>query len=106
MNFIMIYSFYQKKRKLKKVEKLAANLKNIATMIKSYNINIRNLKQALNQGFLLTKGQSHQNQKQSVAKTINRYKYRAKKKCKKLFSKKRCFSKVVNKAVLSKLWTT
>ena len=43
MNFIMIYHFYQKERKLKKEEKLVANLYNKTV----YVIHITNLKQAV-----------------------------------------------------------
>ena len=49
MNFIMIYHFYQKEWKLKKVEKLATNLHDKT----DYVIHIRNLKQALNYGLVL-----------------------------------------------------
>ena len=45
MIFIMIYNFYQKKLKIRKVEKLVANLHDKT----EYVIHIRNLKQALNQ---------------------------------------------------------
>ena len=47
----MIYHFYQKELKLKKVEKLVANLHGKT----EYVIQIRNLKQALNHGLVLEK---------------------------------------------------
>ena len=49
MNFIMIYHFYQKEWKLKKVKKLVTNLHDKT----DYVIHIRNLKQALNYGLVL-----------------------------------------------------
>ena len=51
MIFIMIYNFYQKKLKIRKVEKLVANLHDKT----EYVIHIRNLKQALNHGLVLKK---------------------------------------------------
>ena len=47
----MIYHFYQKKLRLKKVEKLVANLHGKTEQV----IQIRNLKQALNHGLVLEK---------------------------------------------------
>ena len=47
----MIYHFYQKELKLKKVEKLVANLHGKT----EYVIQIRNLKQELNHGLVLEK---------------------------------------------------
>ena len=49
MNFKMIYRFYQKEVKIKKVEKLVANLLDK----REYIINITNLKQVLNHGLVL-----------------------------------------------------
>ena len=51
VNFIKIYTFYQKERKFKKVEKLVTNLydKN------EYVIHIKKSKQALNHGLILKK---------------------------------------------------
>ena len=51
MNCIKIYTFYQKERKFKKVEKLVTNLydKN------EYVIHIKKSKQALNHGLILKK---------------------------------------------------
>ena len=51
VNFIKIYTFYNKERKLKKVEKLVTNLydKN------EYVIHIKKSKQALNHGLILKK---------------------------------------------------
>ena len=51
VNFIKIYTFYHKERKLKKVEKLVTNLydKN------EYVIHIKKSKQALNHGLILKK---------------------------------------------------
>ena len=51
MNFKMIYRFYQKEVKIKKVEKLVANLLDK----REYIINITNLKQVLNHGLVLKK---------------------------------------------------
>ena len=51
MIFIMIYNFYQKKLKIRKVEKLVANLHDKT----EYVIHIINLKQALNHGLVLKK---------------------------------------------------
>ena len=51
MIFIMIYNFYQKKLKIRKVEKLVANLHDKT----EYVIHIRNLKLALNHGLVLKK---------------------------------------------------
>ena len=50
MNWIIIYHFYQKVNKFEKIEKAFANLlhKN------KYVIHIRNLKEALNHGFVLS----------------------------------------------------
>ena len=49
MNFKMIYRFYQKEVKIKKVEKLVSNLLDK----REYIINITNLKQVLNHGLVL-----------------------------------------------------
>ena len=49
MNFKMIYRFYKKEVKIKKVEKLVANLLDK----REYIINITNLKQVLNHGLVL-----------------------------------------------------
>ena len=51
MNFIMIYHFYQNEWKLKKLEKLVANLHDIT----EYIIHIRNLKQVLNDEVVIKK---------------------------------------------------
>ena len=51
MNFIMIYYFYLKKRKIEKVEKLVANLHDKT----EYLIHIINLKQTLNHELVLKK---------------------------------------------------
>ena len=49
MKFIMIYHFYQKEKKIEKVEKLTVNLHEKT----EYVIHIRNLKQALYHGLVL-----------------------------------------------------
>ena len=51
MKFIMVYHFYLKKMEIEKVEKLVTHIydKN------EYVIQIRNLKQVLNHGFILKK---------------------------------------------------
>ena len=49
MKFIMIYHFYQKEKKIEKVEKLTVNLHETT----EYVIHIRNLKQALYHGLVL-----------------------------------------------------
>ena len=51
MKFIMVYHFYLKKMEIEKVEKLVTHVydKN------EYVIQIRNLKQVLNHGFILKK---------------------------------------------------
>ena len=49
MKFIMIYYFYQKEKKIEKVEKLTVNLHEKT----EYVIHIRNLKQALYHGLVL-----------------------------------------------------
>ena len=51
MNFIMIYHFYQNEWRLKKLEKLVANLHDIT----EYIIHIRNLKQVLNDEVVIKK---------------------------------------------------
>ena len=51
MNFIMIYYFYLKKKKIEKVEKLVANLHDKT----EYLIHIINLKQTLNHELVLKK---------------------------------------------------
>ena len=51
VNFIKIYTFYQKERKFKKVEKLVTNLYDKY----EYVIHIKKSKQALNHGLILKK---------------------------------------------------
>ena len=51
INFIIIYHFYQKRWKFKKLKNLFPNLHNK----NKYVIHIKNLKQALNQGLILKK---------------------------------------------------
>ena len=51
VNFIKIYTFYQKERKFKKVEKLVTNLYDE----NEYVIHIKKSKQALNHGLILKK---------------------------------------------------